>query len=329
MTVKDYKLLVFQERENFHGKKERFVLIDCKKCPKYTGGFLKTKRCVSCFLNSLYKIKGKKFDTFSLETDIIYTLEREKIDLFLEYFKKIKNIKNYYKPIDLELNQKCIKNDMKCDIFSEFYSVINPSKINYHNPIELYNIVQMRYSLIKKNEINNVKCFHCKKDMLEKYNDFLVMINEFNIIKDYRDFCTENKVFPAYLKYYRGLFISPNKTDSTPKLKAEKEAPAEKKKKPELINTYKIGDYNIFKILIYDMGKDYEKLYEVNLIYETEEEKGFFRGITKDVRDFLIKAFEIDGILAFEELIDKYLYEGISYLADKYKLTKSELHLKP
>ncbi|MBA7519875.1 hypothetical protein ES705_11963 [subsurface metagenome] len=72
------------------------------------------------------------------------------------------------------------------------------------------------------------------------------------------------------------------------------------------------------------MGRDYEKLYEVNLIYETEEERGFFRGITKDVRDFLIEAFKIDDILTFEELIDKYLYEGISYLADKYKLTKSE-----
>ncbi|MCP6718684.1 MAG: Flp pilus assembly complex ATPase component TadA [Patescibacteria group bacterium] len=324
MTVKDYNLLVFQERENFHGKKERLVLIDCKKCPKYTGAFLKTKRCVSCFLNSLYKIKRKKFDSFSLKTDIIYSLRKEKNDFFLEYFKKIKNIKNYYKPIDLELNQECIKNGMKCDIFSEFYSVIRPSKINYNNPIELYNIVQMRYNLVKKNEINNVRCFHCKKEMLEEYNAFLVMINEFNIIKDYRNFCKKNNVFHTYLEYYKALFNNSIKTDPTPKLTEEKETPAIKKEKPKLINSYKIGDYNIFKILMYDMGRDYEKLYEVNLLYETEEERGFFRGITKDVREFLIEAFKLDSILTFEELIDKYLYEGITYLADKYKLTKSE-----
>ncbi len=330
MTVKDFNLLMFQERENFHGKKERIVIIDCKRCPKYTGELLNSIRCNQCFLDSLFKIKGKKFDKFSLESNnLTISLRKEKINLFLKCFKKIKEIKESYKIIDIERYKKCIEEDRKCDIFTEFYSPskfylinIKPAKIHFNNPIQLYDVVQLRYGLIKKNDIKTVKCFRCRNEMLKNYECFLEMMNNLELIKDYRAFCKRNERYPAYSKYIQSLFDKSNSDDSTPK--GEMQKPIERRDKLRLINTYEIGDCKIFKIFIYNVEKDREKLYEVNLVYASEEEEGLFRRITKDVRDFLIEAFILDTVLAFEELIDKYLNEGVSYLKNKYSLSKDE-----
>ena len=314
---------MFQERESFHGKKERLALIDCKRCPKYTGELLNSMRCYQCFLDSLFKIKGKKFEKFSLESNnITISLRKEKINLFLECFKKIKEIKESYKIIDIKLNKKCIEKDKNCEIFTKFYLNIKPARIYFNNPLQLYTIVQLRYALIKKNDIKNMKCFRCRKEMLKNYECFLEMMNNLDLIKDYRAYCKRNKCYPAYTKYFHSLFDKSNSDDSTPKGQTQK--PVERRDKLKLINTYEIGDYHLFKIFIYNVEKDREKLYEVNLVYASEEEEGLFRRITKDVRDFLIKAFKLDTMLTFEELIDKYLDEGISYLRSKYKLSKSE-----
>ena len=321
---------MFQERENLQGKKERLAVIDCKRCPKYTGEILNSMRCYQCFLDSLFKIKGKKFEKFSLESNnVTITLKKEKINLFLECFKKIKEIKEGYKIIDIELYKKCIKEDKKCDIFTEFYSPnkfclisIKPAKIHFNNPLRLYDVVQLRYSLIKKNNVKNMKCFRCRKEMLKNYECFLEMMNNFDLIKDYRAFCKRNDCYPAYTKYFHSLFDKSSIIDSSPK--GETQKLVERREKPKLINTYEIGDYNIFKIFIYNVEKDYEKLYEVNLVYASKEEEVLFRRITKDVRDFLIEAFKLDKMLTFEELIDKYLDEGISYLRNKYSLSKDE-----
>ncbi len=88
----------FQEKENWKGRKEVTLIIDCKKCLKKEEPIFKSDRCLSCLLNHIYLNKGRKFTSISIlpyET----LIESHQLDMILDYFKKFKKIKKITKRI--------------------------------------------------------------------------------------------------------------------------------------------------------------------------------------------------------------------------------------
>ncbi len=319
MTLKTSDLVIFQERENFQGKKERLVIVDCKNCPKYTGVILKNTKCIQCFLAILHKIKGKKFESLSLGTEK-FTITKDSIELFLEYFKKTKQIKDSFELIDFDFSKGCIKNDMGCVLFSDFYSGVRPAKIDFHDPIGLFELIQMRYKLIKSKEVNNAACFTCQKELKAKFTTFLRVLKEQRIINEYITFCKKHNQYPSYLRFHRELFSTQNISSQSQK-KTKKDLHS--KERFGLIDNYLIGEHQLFKIRIYDTHA-FEKLYEVNLTFQTKGEEQFFKKIAKDVKNHLIDSFKIEGLITFEELIQKYKNEGIDYISGKYHVSDDE-----
>ncbi|MFW9880189.1 MAG: hypothetical protein ACFFG0_44510, partial [Candidatus Thorarchaeota archaeon] len=64
MTIKD--LSYIKEKENFQGKKEKFLVLDCYNCPQKEEDIFKTKKCIYCILKTLFKYKDRKFAFISI-----------------------------------------------------------------------------------------------------------------------------------------------------------------------------------------------------------------------------------------------------------------------
>ena len=85
-------LTYFKERENYDGKKDLILIIDCYNCSQEDKNFFKSKKCMQCYIKTLFKNRNRKFNYISiLWNDVL--IEENQINIFSHYFKISKKSK--------------------------------------------------------------------------------------------------------------------------------------------------------------------------------------------------------------------------------------------
>ena len=91
-----------------------------------------------------------------------------------------------------------------------------------------------------------------------------------------------------------------------------------------LLDAYKIGDYDEFQVKIYQPPYENEKCYKVWLFFEIDEDENYFNLIIKDIA-LNVEVIELDQVIPLEKLIEIYKNESITLLKSKYRLLESKL----
>ena len=311
----------FQQRTNLEGKSERILNISCKECSEIKKNFFKSKMCTSCFLKSLHDNKNKKFNYISIEK-LENFIDTKEIILIFEYFKKLKKLKKHYNRIENLKNKKCKFKDFKCKIFPEYSSFFRINEEIYYNPLLFYNFIQVKRKQIKENRkkcnIYSV-CQNCFNYIDNTIEYMFNLINHLKIVKEFVEFQTTNNLLLEISNYYE-LLLSKNYkwTEKKPRFERKKSNDNE-----ELIELYKIGEYNLFQVLIYSILDEIEKQYDVNLSLKSETEKVYFKMIVEDILKNLNVA-KLETIVPLENLIEIYKQESLKLINSKFNLPDKE-----
>ena len=313
------ELIIFRERENFQGKSEKGIFLNCKKCPKYKGKVLNNQRCISCFFNTLYKVKGKRIKYLSLEIDNC-TLEKKQIDLFLEYFKEVKKIKELFEAMEQSFAKVCLFYNAECDCFPDKHTLFDIKSI--FNPFELYvHSLEQVSKIAKLKEVKNASCWDCRNMLIACFREIINTLNKFKIVKDYKVFAkkTETIDYTFFIKVLFAINIGLPKPEDVRRIAF----PKKKIKDDKLLEKYLIGENELFQIMIHDVVNQAEKIYNIGLSFRSKEEETFYKKVVNDVTNHL-REFKLEEIISFEDLMEEYMKEATFYLKSKYKFTPEE-----
>jgi type IV secretory pathway ATPase VirB11/archaellum biosynthesis ATPase len=315
MTLKE--ITYFKEKENFEGNKELILIIDCYNCHQKEKTFFKSKKCISCFLNNLYKHKDRKFHYISILWDEIL-IKRNRFNLFLEYFKILNKIKRINNKIEKTKNQKCNYKEFKCKIFPNFSSLYNIKEHEFYDPILIYSVLINRLSNLSKKSIIDSNCQNCFNFI--KTSEYLLfnILNNLKIIQEFKNFQNESKNHREAINFYEHYFTKSSLTAKNVR-KNQSDNLNEGKK---LLNSYNIGKYEIFKVQIYDNPLEIEKNYQVDFFYKRETEEEYFEKIIEEIHQ-CIEIAEFDQLIPLENLIKLYRKEAINILNSKYGFSKT------
>lgn len=303
----------FQEKENVTGKKDTILTIDCNNCFQTEKNFIRSNRCLSCLLYNLYLNKEKKFNLISLFNNNLL-IESHQFGDILDYYKESKKI---YKLLNKLINvrkKKCSYEEFRCDFFQGFSEISKIRDFEYNDPILLYNIVLELDSEFKAIKLKNPICRKCQIYLTNLIEYILQIFNNLKLISNYNSFKDKD------IEFYESIFGKPPFLTKK-ELKLSEVTP---KRKLNLLDVYKIGDYSEFQVKIYQPPYENEKCYKVKLFFENDEDENYFSLIIKDIA-LNAEIIELDQVIPLEELIELYKNESVALLKSKYRLLESKL----
>ena len=204
MSVKDHTY--FKEKENLNGKKEIVLILDCYNCSSKDNDFFKSRKCIFCLLNTLFKYKDRKFDYISiLWNEILISVNQ--FVFFLDYFKILKTIRRISDKIEKITNKKCKFKEFKCRVFPNISSLEKIKDFEYLDPIFIYDNYLKRLSGLDKGGINNSICHDCCNSCENLIKYVLKILNNLGIIQKFRSFKLDNIAYKNSSKFYEFLFL--------------------------------------------------------------------------------------------------------------------------
>jgi len=312
MTLKN--LTYFKERENFDGKKDLILILDCYNCSQEEKNFFKSKKCIQCFINTLFKYRNRKFNYISILWNELL-IEANQINYFLDYFKVLKKIQRIYQKIEKNRSLNCKYREFKCKLLSNS-SVYNIKEYEWYDPIFIYNFFKKRLSSLDKKEIIDSSCQNCYNYKKTSETYILEILNNLKIIQKFKNFLSNsNENNNNFYEYF--LIGSLYLLNDLQKLQ-NKGINRYKK----LLNSYNTGKYNTFKVYIYENSDKIEKNYSVTSFYKGEQQEDYFDKIIQDINQN-IELAEFDQLIPLETLIKLYKREAIKVLNLKYEFSKS------
>ena len=303
----------FQEKENLTGKKDIVLFIECKKCVLNEENNIHNKKCRNCLLFNLFLHKDRNISLVSNSRNDIL-IESHHIEIFLDYFKKIKKIKKIIKKIVNVRNQKCRFEEFKCKISPNFTELHQINDYNYCDPLQIFNIVLELNLNIEKIKLNNSVCKKCLVHLENLIKFILEIFNNLSVIQHFKNY--HNKDVHFYENLFSNLPHFNNKTHEFQEFSLkENQIP---------ITTYNIGKYNIFQVNIHQRSCENEKLYRIKLFLEEDKEKDYIEKIIKDTV-LNVEVAEFNSIIPLETLINLFNDKSIEYLKSKYKLPEPKI----
>ncbi|MEE9378783.1 MAG: ATPase, T2SS/T4P/T4SS family [Candidatus Lokiarchaeia archaeon] len=309
-------LTYFKERENFDGKKDLILILDCYKCSQEEKNFFKTKKCIQCFINTLFKNRNRKFNYVSILWNELL-IEENQLNYFLDYFKVLKKIKRIYQKIEKNRNFNCKYREFKCKLFSNSSSY-NLKEYEWYDPIFIYNYFVNQLSILIKKEIIDSFCQNCYNYKKKSETDILEILNNLKIIQKFKNFLSESKNHENHDHFYEYFLIRTSYLINNLQKFQNKGINKDKK----LLNSYKTGKYNTFKVYIYENSEEIEKNYKVTSFYKGEKQEDYFDKIIQDINQN-IELAEFDQLIPSDKLIKLYKREALKVLNLKYDISKS------
>ena len=313
MSLKDPSY--FKEKENLDGKKDIILILDCYNCPQKETNFFKSKKCINCFLKTLFINRNQKFDYISILCNDIL-INNNQFELFLDYFKILKTIKRIKSKIEKIRNQKCKYQEFKCKIFPNISSLYKIKDFEYLNPTFIYNNYAKGFSNLKKESINNSICQECHNSIRTSVEYLLKVLNDLRIIQKLKNFKIDTKTYKNLSNFYEYIFSGPsliiNDVQEIPDKSLDKDK--------QLLNSYNLGNSEVFKVLIFENEYETEKNYRVEFFFKGETQEDYFEKIIQDIYHN-IEIIELDEIVPLEELIEFYERESLKILNSKYKFS--------
>ena len=314
MSLKD--LTYFKEKENFDGSKEKILILDCYNCLHKEKNFFKSKKCLYCFLNTIFKYKDRKFETISiLWNDLL--IGSNKFNLILDYFKILKTIKRINYKIEKIRVQKCKYKEFRCKIFPNISSEGKIKNYEYYDPILVYTNFVEKLSNLHEKSISDPICHNCYKFIGTSIKTLLKILNNLRIIQEFKKFQLDSEINKNYSSFYE-YFLSGNSLLLN-KIQKIQERSSNKEKK--LINSYNIGKQGIFKVSIFEKSYEIEKNYKVDFFYKGESEEDYFESIIQDIYDN-VEIAEFNDLIPLENLIKLYKKEVQKKINSKYEFSK-------
>jgi type IV secretory pathway ATPase VirB11/archaellum biosynthesis ATPase len=88
----------------------------------------------------------------------------------------------------------------------------------------------------------------------------------------------------------------------------------------KFLNSYFVGDYNTYKVKIFENSGENEKLYQIEPFYTEDPQKGYFKRIIQNISSNL-KITELDQVIPLDKLIDFYKKEALKIIKSRYNLS--------
>ena len=307
----------FQERYDFNSKKENVLVIDCNTCVDKKKNFKANKKCMACFFKSIYSHKNKRIKQV-LFASYEYEIDFSRVDLFLEYYRKKKKFKKHDKKLETIRKKDCIYNEFGCKFFLKARNIENP---DYHDPITLYATLTRELTLVETDNLRDLNCIECLKRVKDLLERMLKLLNNLQIISEFKKLNAMNNFLLKPLKYYDFLFT---KTYLLHEKEKNDIKSLDFKEKKEIVDVYDVGKDQIFQINIYDVREEYEKNYTAVLFSELKSDKGLFGRIIQDCIKNMTR-IKFNQVVSIERLIKIYKKEVLTFLNTKFnKLSEKE-----
>ncbi|MFX1494704.1 MAG: ATPase, T2SS/T4P/T4SS family [Promethearchaeota archaeon] len=319
MSLKLKDQIYFQERENIEGKKEVILTLNCNKCRNLNLQKFDNDKCLSCFLNSLYLFRNAKFDYISFDIDNNEIKSHNCIPL-LNYFKHLERIKNIFQKIGRLRQKKCVYKGFKCKVFNHEFFKSSIGGDEFNNPIFLYEFIRNKLDYFKTDLLYDSVCSKCVKSHKFLYNSLLKFLKEFQLIKDYLNHQKEKNFSENDSNFFEDYFSRFQLDMTQPKSSKDIQFINNR----NLIEVYKIGQNDLFKILIYKIPNEFESFYDVQLPFKSKSDQIYFSKIINDVEKNL-DLLKIDKIISLESLIRLYKIEALRYINLKYNFKQNKM----
>jgi type IV secretory pathway ATPase VirB11/archaellum biosynthesis ATPase len=314
MTINTKNSAIFQKRKNLEGKQDYILIIKCSRCAELKKSSIRNKNCLTCLLNHLFQNKNKKFRYLTIES-YDNLIEFEQISLFIEYFKKIKKIKKIYQKIEALRYNECIFRDFKCRIFSDSLSIFKVKNQPLLDPIQFYS--KLRKSLLIINEIQKIhpNCSSCIDTTKSFIGNILDIMNNLKIINDFLKFEKIDENVESS-KYYEFLITQHyNISENINKIQIIN-------KRESLIETYNIGEEELFQISVYTEKNETEKKYIIKYNINSLNSEIFER-----ITEMILKkigVIKLDQIVPLEHLIKMYKKQAIKEISTSFHFNEYE-----
>ncbi len=309
MILKNVSYL--QEKENLFGKRDLVLFIDCNKCVSRKETFNVNSRCLHCLFYNLFLHKSANISSISWNG---FLIESHKIELFLEYFKKIKKIRKIIQKLVNVRTIKCRFDEFKCGFSPNFTKLQRIKESEFYDLLYVYQVISNVDPNPNKVQLNNLACKKCL-DYIEKLSkSILAIFNNLKGIQYFKKFHNKNVSFYEYL-FSKTIYAD----HANPEILEFK-----LKKSEMLLKTYNIGQYHSFQVSIYKRSFESEKFYRIKLFLEKDKEKDYTEKIIKNILSN-IDVGEFDNIIPLETLINVYKNESIELLNSKYNLPELEI----
>ncbi|MFX0024886.1 MAG: ATPase, T2SS/T4P/T4SS family [Candidatus Hermodarchaeota archaeon] len=319
MSLKLKDQIYFQERENLEGKKEVILTLNCNKCKNLNLQKFDNEKCLSCFLKSLYLFRNTKFDyiSFGIDNDEINS---HKCLPLINYFKYLERIKSILHKIGRLREKKCVYKGFRCKVFNHEFFDNSISRDKYNNPIFIYEFIRNKLNYFKIDLIYDSVCNKCVKSHDFLYNLLLKLLKELQLIKDYTTYQKEKKFSEDNSNFYKNYFYRFQLDITQPKSSKDIKFINNR----NLIEIYKIGKNDLYKILIYKIPNEFESFYDVQFPFKSKSEQIYLSKIINDVEKNL-DLIKIDRIISLDSLIKLYKIEALRYINLKYKFTQNKM----
>ena len=318
MKLKTENLSYFQVKERLNSKEERIFTVDCSECSDFIENKFIHDKCISCGLKGLYLRRNKDFKN-SLMKIRESIIKPSQIILFLNYFKKLKYIKNIWRKIESIGKNNCLYQEFNCKIESINNTFLSFNDNLIFDPISVFNLISEKIGDIVAHKYFSIKCQKCSKKIVNLLEVLLSSLNKLQVIQYYKEFLENHHfskdLFTFYENYIFSLPLGSKRNqviDKTLKI-----SPG------ELIESYTIGEHQIFQISIFDVINEYEKKYSADYAFKSSVDEKYFKKVVNDAK-INLDLIEFNEIIPLEKLISVYQNKALLYLDLKYKLSRRE-----
>jgi flagellar protein FlaI len=267
----------------------------------------------------MHSLRKKKIQQISIQK-LAKLIDYNKYVFFSEYFNKLKIIKKIIQNISETREKRCNFKDFKCKLNLTEKGLFQFSSGFYFNPLLLYDEIHCRLDYLKSIEIPlDIICENCLDKLKNEYCSLFSILNDLTLFQEYQIYKKSNEKSNNASKFYELLlfnYISNNKRKDSP-------IHNEIDSNDRVIDSYTVGKYNVFQILIFQVNKEPEKKYIIKLSFDSTSERTFFRK-TVDMVFRNLKTFEFDDIIPLEELIKIYKDESERIVNSNYSFTTTE-----
>ncbi len=312
MSLNLKNLYYFEEKENFEGKKEKTLILNCNNCPDKNNSFSEYEKCFECILQNFYKKRHDKLSSIFIKKFKI-TINELALKKYLQYFKIINKLKKYWRKIESFKDKYCIYEDFNCKLYNKDAPLLSLTPNDFFNPVFIFNSIKEKYERIKNIDIIDPTCKRCVYKIKNILNFIIKDLINLDLIKQFKNTLKgdidSNKLNNIYQKLLGINEQEFNNSDNAPLIKN-----LEPKK---LIEIYKIGDYGIFDVHIYKIPFEYEKRYSLRFAIESDTQDSYINKLLRDISSN-IHILELKQTISLEKLLQIYEAKATAYINTKY-----------